>query len=231
MAGSIFIIILLLSIAVARFASQRYQASVQAGKRIAMPGAQTAAEVAREFLDANDTHDVQIVEHNALISDYYDPKRRTLFLTRATMEGTDAASWAVVLHETAHALQTGEGLKALHWRMGNIRLTRYAPAVIGLVFLVMMVINRPLFRGLLMVCAFLVAMIMLLNVMSLPIEFNASQRARTWLEGKLRKHRNALDRIAPILHGVAFRDTGVFLKSPMYLFFGLLPLGGKPRPQ
>jgi len=230
MAGSIFIILFLITLAVARFASQRYQAAVGAGRRIPMPSAQTAGEAAREFLDANDGQAVQIMEHNALISDYYDPKRRTLFFTKATMLGTDAASWAIALHETAHALQTGEGLKALQWRIGSIQLTRYAPAVIGVVFLLLVFLNRPLFRVLPMVFAFIMAAIMAMNVMSLPIEFNASVRARAWLEGRLRKNRQILEMMGPILQGVAFRDTAVFLKSPKYLFFTLLPLGGRKRP-
>src|SRR4051812_34878952 len=126
------IILLLLSIGIARYAKQRYEEGIKVGARHSMPGGQTAGEVAREFLDASGVEGVQIVEHTALISDYYDAKRRTLFLTRATMNGTSAAAWAIALHEAAHATQEGETLKAFEWRVGNVRLARYAPALIGL---------------------------------------------------------------------------------------------------
>lgn len=223
------VILLLLSIGIARYAMQRYEEAMKAGRRHVMPGGQTAGEVAREFLEANEAQDVQIVEHTAMVSDYYDPKRRTLFLTRATMQGTDAGSWAVALHEAAHALQEGDARKALDWRLGNIRLTRYAPTVVGLSCMVLTFLKRLPFRSTLIICGILFALIMLVNVLSMPIEANASQRAQAWIEDKLRKHPALLEVFTTVLARVAWRDTGVFVKSPMYFLYGLLPMGGKLR--
>jgi Zn-dependent membrane protease YugP len=223
------VILLLLSIGIARFAMQRHEEAVKLGRRHTMPGGQTAGEAAREFLDANEATDVQIVEHTAMVSDYFDPKRRTLFLTRATMDGTDAGSWAVALHEAAHALQEGEARKALDWRLGNVRLARYAPTVVGLTCLVLTFLKRLPFRSTLLVCGILFALIMVVNLMSMPIEVNASQRAQAWIEDKLRKHPALLEMFTGLLARVAWRDTGVFVKSPVYFFFGLLPVGGKLR--
>jgi uncharacterized protein len=223
------IILLLLSIGIARYAMQRYEEGIKAGARHTMPGGQTAGEVAREFLDANDATDVQILEHTALVSDYFDPKRRTLFLNRATMGGTSAASWAIALHEAAHATQEGEGLKAFEWRLGNIKLARYAPTVIGIACIVLTFLKRLPFQRTLLICGVLFALIMALNVMSMPIEVNASQRAQAWIEDKLRKHPALIEVFTALLGRVAWRDTGVFVRSPTYLLFGMLPVGGKMR--
>jgi Zn-dependent membrane protease YugP len=223
------IILLLLSIGIARYAMQRYEEAVKAGARHSMPGGQTAEEVVREFLDANDVKGVQVVEHSALVSDYYDPKRRTLFLSRATMHGTSAAAWAIALHEAAHATQEGESLKAFEWRLGNIKLSRYAPTVIGLACAVLMVMKRlPPSRALL-ICGAFFAVIMGLSVMSMPIEVNASQRAQAWIENKLRKHPALIELFTTLLGRVAWRDTGALMKSPSYFLFGLMPVGGKLR--
>ena len=185
----------------------------------------------REFLDANEAQDVQIVEHTALVSDYFDPKRRTLFLNRSTMHGTDAGSWAVALHEAAHALQGGDARKALDWRLGNIRLARYAPTVVVATCFLLTFLKRLPFRSTLFICGALIALIMLLNVMSMPVEMNASQRAQAWLEEKLRRHPALLEVFTALLSQVAWRDTGAFLRSPMYCLHGLLPVGGKLRPR
>jgi Zn-dependent membrane protease YugP len=223
------IILLLLSIGIARYAMQRYEEAVKTGARHSMPGGQTAGEVAREFLDANDVSGVQVVEHTALVSDYYDPKRRTLFLSRATMHGTSAAAWAIALHEAAHATQEGESLKAFEWRLGNIKLSRYAPTVVGLACAVLMVLKRlPPSRALL-VCGAFFALIMGLSVMSMPIEVNASQRAQAWIENKLRKHPALVELFTTLLGRVAWRDTGVLMKSPTYALSALMPVGGKLR--
>jgi Zn-dependent membrane protease YugP len=223
------IILLLLSIGIARYAMQRYEEAVRTGARHSMPGGETAAEVAREFLDANDMKGVQIVEHTALVSDYYDPKRRTLVLTRATMVGTSAAAWAIALHVAAHATLEGDALKAYEWRMGNIRLARYAPAVIGLVCLVLAFLKRLPPTRALMVCGVFFALIMGLIVMSMPIEVNASQRAQAWIETKLRRHPALTELFSTLLGRVAWRDTGVLARSPTYFLFGVLPVGGKLR--
>lgn len=223
------LILLFLSIGIARYAMLRFEDAVRTGARHSMPGGQTAAEVVREFLEANDVQGVQVVEHTALVSDYYDPKRRTLFLNRSTMEGTTAAAWAIALHEAAHATQEGDALKAYEWRLGNIRLARYAPMVVGLSCLVLAFLKRlPPTRALL-ICGIFFALIMGLVVMSMPIEVNASQRAQAWIEGKLRRHPALVDVFTTLLGRMAWRDTGTLMRSPTYFLSGLLPVGGKLR--
>lgn len=225
------ILLLLLAIGISRFALQRYEQGVTLGAKKTVPGAQTAAEVAREFLDANDASDVKIMEHNAMVSDYFDPTRRVLFLNKAVMQGTDVSSWAVALHEAAHATQKGEESKALQWRLGNIRLARYAPAIIGLVALMFVFLKRLQPRHAFFACGIAFFLIVMLNAMSMAVEYNASQRVMAWLERKLRSHSNAVELFRQIMPRVAWRDTGVLIRSPMYLLFGMLPVGGKLRPR
>jgi len=227
----IFIIILIITVVTAKLASGRHDTALKIGSRKLIPGAQTAAEAAREFLDENGAADVQIREHTGMVSDYYDPSRRTLFLNRSTLNGTDLGSWAATLHEAAHATQIGDGEKALKWRLSMIRMTRYIPTMVALLCLVMLVLKRLPAPMALRVCVIIWAVIMLMNVLSLPVEFNASNRAQEWLEKKLRRHPDTVDSITPLLRGVALRDTGAFIKSPLYCLFGLLPIGGRTRPK
>lgn len=227
----LFIILLVLTIGAAKLASDRHQNALKEGARLLVPGAQTAAEAAREFLDANGASDVKIREHSALVSDYFDPSRRTLFLNRSTLNGTDLASWVTTLHEAAHALQSGDSQRALTWRLSNIRITRYLPTLIAFLCLLFVFLKRLPANAALRICAALWALIMLFNILSLPVEFNASNRALAWIERKFPRHPDLINAITPLLRAVALRDTGVFLRSPLYCLFGLLPLGGKIRPR
>ena len=226
----IFAILLLITFGIARHAKQRFETAVKQGRRFSIPNGRTAGELVREFLDAEDAGDVQIMEHNAMVSDYFDPKRRCLFLNAAVMNGTDAGSLAIALHEAAHALQTGDAKSALDWRLNSIRITRYAPTVIGLTFLTLMVVKRMPFRSVLMIVSVMWFLIMIMNVMSMPIEVNASNRALAYLERKLAKHPSFVEIMTTLLRGVAFRVTAAFLRSPMYCLAGLMPVGGKLRP-
>ncbi|RBP35913.1 Zn-dependent membrane protease YugP [Roseimicrobium gellanilyticum] len=224
------IILLVIAIGISRFALQRYEQGVTLGARQTVPGALTAAEAARQFLDENEASDVKIVEHNAMVSDYFDPGRRVLFLNKAVMQGTDAASWSVALHEAAHATQQGEEKKALLWRLGNIRLARYAPTVIGIAAIILAFVKRAP-RPALFACGVAFFLIAMVNAMSMAVEYNASQRVTAWLERKLRRHSEMLDLFRQILPRVAWRDTGALIRSPMYLLFGVLPVGGRLRPK
>jgi len=225
-----FVIALVLAVGIANFARQRYETALQMGRR-ASPLPQTAGEVAREFLDSFEASDVKIVEHNGFITDYFDPKRRCLFLQRSVMNGKNEAAWGIALHEAAHGVQLRGMARALEMRAGNIRLTRYVPALAALFILVLGILKRPPLAFGWRILAVIWAIVMVLNAMSLPIEFHASKLAMAFLERKLRSDSEALERLDAVLKGIAWRDTAAFLRSPMYCFSALLPVGGRMRPK
>ncbi len=228
---AIFIIALILTLGIANFGRGRFNNAMTTGARLKSPGGQTAAEITREFLDENEATDIDIVEHNALVTDYYDPKRRTLFLHPDVMNSPSAAAWAIALHEAAHAMQSKTMRAALDLRRSNIRLTRYMPAFSAAMFAVLGFLKRPPFTIGWRIVAAIWFIVMLLNVLSLPIEFNASHRALAFLERKLQKNPEMLDHFKKLLCGVAWRDTAAFLRSPLYCLFGALPVGGALRPR
>jgi Zn-dependent membrane protease YugP len=225
-----FVIALVLAVGIANFARQRYDTALQIGRRAA-PLPQTAGEVAREFLDSFEASDVKIVEHNGFITDYFDPQRRCLFLQRAVMNGKNEAAWGVALHEAAHGVQLRGMAGALELRSSNIKLTRYVPMLATIFVVVLGILKRPPLTFGWRILAVIWAIVMILNAMSLPIEFHASNLAKAFLERKLRSNSEALERLSAVLSGVAWRDTAAFLRSPMYCFSALLPVGGRMRPK
>lgn len=228
---TIIVLGVILAIGIANFARERFDAASRVGASTAVPERQTAAEVAREFLDAAGAEDVRIVEHNALVTDYFDARRRTLFLHPDVMSGATITAWAIALHEAAHATQGGASRSALEWRMTCIRATRYLPTLIAVVCVILGFLKRLPWPMGLRITALSWFLIMLFNALSLPIEFNASQRALAFLERKLRKNPELLEKLEAVLKGVAWRDTAAFLRSPLYCLFGALPVGGTLRPR
>ena len=226
----LFILLLALSGIAAQMAWRRYEAALVRGRKLVIPGGLTAGEVAQLYLEANDLPNVRIMQHDAVISDYMDSERKCLFLNSSVMNGTDAASLAIALHEAAHAVQRETSAQALRWRESTIRLTRYVPTLVPLALLLFTILRRFPFRATLMATAFVWFLIMVTSAMSLPIEFNASQRALAFLENKLEKYPRFVEAMTTLLRDVAFRDTGAFVRSPVYCLYGLLPMGGKLRP-
>jgi Zn-dependent membrane protease YugP len=227
----ISILLLVITLGLANFARQRADGVILQGKRIPIPNGGTVLQLTRQFLDENEAEDVRIIGHNALVSDYFDPRRRCLYLNEDVMKGTDAGSLAVAMHEAAHALQLDEARTALDWRLSTIKVTRYVPTLVGIGALALMVLKRLPFPRVFMAVSLIWFLIMLANVTSMPIETNASQRALAWLERRMSKYSNFVESMTKLLKEAAYRDTGAFTRSPLYMLFGALPVGGRLRPK
>lgn len=227
---AIGIVTLLLAIAAARIASQRFHSSKKYCSRVTVPGARTARDAMSKFLRDSGVSDVKIVEHTSYITNYFDTKRRTLYFSPEVLNSDSVYAWSIGLHEAAHALQTGESLKPLIWRQSNIQLSRYLPTALGIVCLLLTLLKRMPSRTGLMIFGIILALLMLANLMSSPIENNASKRAFNWLEKQFSSSDKLLDTFRIALMGAAWRDTATILKSPTYTLMGFLPLAAKPRP-
>jgi Zn-dependent membrane protease YugP len=201
----------------------------QAGRETA-PTAHNGAEIARLFLAHEDIVDVEVVENGGTVTNYFDPKRRRLFLHRDVATGTTMAAWVVALHEAAHATQTGDALGDLKWRQTVIKLCRYGPvfAAVGaaMVTFFMKIPARFTLTGLLAVCV----IFLLLNLGTLAVEFNANARLRRFLEKHLAKRPSSLERLQGYLNRMATRELGDLISSPRFFFFSALPGTGTTKP-
>lgn len=224
------ILLITLCVGLCRWAAGRYEAMMQQGAREAAPTAHTGAEIAQLFLEHEEIADVEIVPHSGTVTNYFDPRRRRLFLHKEIATGTTMAAWTVALHEAAHATQTGDALGDLKWRQTVIKLSRYGPvfAALGaaMVTLFMKIPARFSLMGLLAVCV----LFLLLNLGTLAVEFNANARLRRFLEKHLSSRPSALERLTAYLHRMATREVGDMISSPRYFFFSALPGSGTARP-
>ncbi len=225
------IVVLCLSLAVARWAQGRHESMMLKGSRASAPTAHTGSEIALMFLKFEGADDVQVVEHNAVVTDYFDPTRRRLFLRRDVAQGTTLAAWAIALHEAAHALQTGDSLGELKWRQSCIRMSRYIPMAAVFVIVGLMIARILVPRIAILVVASVFTLLLLLNLGSVPLELNANKRLRRFLDEHLKNHPQASGRLDELLFCMAIREVGDLLRSPRYFFLSALPGTGKMRPR
>ncbi len=215
---------------VSKWALGRYEGKMALGRRAHAPEDVTGGQIAEEFLRANGVEDVQIVTHNGVITDYFDPSRRRLFLSSDTRDGKTLAAWSLALHEAAHALQSGEQKDALIWRRSCIRLTRYIPVFAGIGAVALTLFLKMPFRTTLMIFAGACVLVMLMNLGSIAVEMNANARLRRWLEERLASSPVALERLEILLSAIATRELGDLVQSPRFFFFTALPGTSKTRP-
>ena len=134
----------------------------------------TGFDAARKILDKNDLKDVMILETKGNLTDHYDPTRKVIRLSTDIYHGSSIASVAVAAHECGHAIQDKEDYTFLRIRHALIPLVSfssyagYIAIVIGCIFSSMNLI----WLGILMEIV-----ILLFQLITLPVEFNASSRA------------------------------------------------------
>ncbi|MFJ7933463.1 zinc metallopeptidase [Sporosarcina sp. NPDC096371] len=135
----------------------------------------TGAEVARRILDHNGLHDVQVVESQGFLSDHYNPVTKIVALSPQNYHEASVAGTAVAAHEVGHAIQDKEAYSFLRFRH------RLAPVAsitsnASWVFIMIGIIFSSM-NALLGVGIALLAVGVVFQLVTLPVEFNASTRA------------------------------------------------------
>jgi Zn-dependent membrane protease YugP len=131
-------------------------------------------EVARKILDANGLYDVEIEETRGELSDHYDPRKKVVRLSSNNFHGQSMASSAIAAHEVGHAIQDAESYAFLRFRSALVpvaSLGSNASYFLIIAGILMQSMNLLLFGIIFMSAA------VLFQVVTLPVEFNASNRA------------------------------------------------------
>lgn len=142
----------------------------------------TGAEVAREILEKNGLNDIYVTATNGNLSDHYDPKRKVVKLSKDIYEGTTIASLSVAAHEVGHALQDKDGYLFMRVRSALVPVVNFSSTAGYFAILIGFLFNA---MNLVWVGIVLEMVILLFQLITLPVEFNASRRAKKQLaEGR-----------------------------------------------
>jgi Zn-dependent membrane protease YugP len=168
---------------------------------------------------------VEIVEHDEMLGDHYDPIQKRLVLSRDNFHGTSTATLGVAAHECGHAIQHKQAYAPLQWRMASVGLTTFASQIVLWLPLLGM------FTGFLNTGVALIfvagawGILMLFNLITLPVEFDASARARLVLRhtGLIRTVEEETA-VAKVLRAAAWTYVAAFITSLVYFLLHVLPL-------
>ncbi|MFH1067908.1 MAG: zinc metallopeptidase [bacterium] len=185
----------------------------------------TGAQAAGQILNAAGIHDVNIVAADGLLGDHYDPIHKKLVLSEEIFNGRSVAALGISAHECGHAIQQKIAYAPLQWRMASVGATNFASQIVTWLPIL------GLFTGLLsqytglLIMAIGWGVIMLFNLITLPVEFDASRRAKLILskmgmiaEGEETRAVNKM------LNAAAWTYVAAFITSLIYVLWFLLPL-------
>lgn len=165
-----FIIITLIPL----FIHMRLKQTYSKHSKIGTSSNLTGAEVARKILDANGLHHVQIEATEGILSDHYDPRTKTVRLSSDNYWGNSIAGASVAAHEVGHAIQDAKNYSFLRFRHSLVPVANIGS---GLSFPLILIGSLLSSANLLLLGIVAMGLAVLFQVITLPVEFDASKRA------------------------------------------------------
>ena len=139
----------------------------------------TGAEAAREILDNAGLVNMPVNEVGGHLTDHYDPRKKALFLSSENYRSRSLAAVGVAAHEAGHALQHKDAYAPLQLRMAVVPVTQIASYAWAGIFMLGFFLHMT---GLMIAAVVLLGLVTAFQIITLPVEFNASSRAKVqWL--------------------------------------------------
>jgi Zn-dependent membrane protease YugP len=168
------IIIIIPAIILALWANSLVKSNYSKYKKIPNNIGMTGAEVAQHILQKNGIYDVQVLALEGELTDHYDPRKKEVKLSSDIYYGQTISALAIAAHEVGHAIQHAHGYLPLKIRHSIFPMARFGSSAALPLFFIGFLFNTPMLMNL-GIIFFLAAF--LFQLATLPVEFNASQRA------------------------------------------------------
>ncbi|MCQ2955913.1 MAG: zinc metallopeptidase [Opitutales bacterium] len=176
-------------------------------------------DAAAAVMEQAGIHDVEIVCIEGKLTDHYDPVHRRLALSRDNYNGTSLAALGVAAHEAGHAIQHKEAYKPLKLRSALIPITNFSCQILPFVLMGGFLMN--LF-GLIKLAVFIYLILTVFQLITLPVEFDASARAKKLLLNLSIIDSNESVGVCETLNAAAFTYVAAFIASLGQLMYYLM---------
>lgn len=183
----------------------------------------TGAQAARRLLDANGLRNVKIEETNGFLSDHYDPVSRTLRLSPSVFRSPSLASVGVACHEAGHAMQHAKHYAPLALRTALVPITQFGSGAAYIFFLIGLMIPGLYFMA--KIGALLFGTAVLFSIVTLPVEWDASARAKLLMTSSGIVTRDELPHAAKTLNAAFLTYVAAAFTALLTLLYYLVRLG------
>ena len=173
-----FLLAFIVPMVIGFWAQHRVKSTFSHNLQVPVSHGMTGAQVARRVLDANGLNDVPIEETPGTLSDHYDPRSRSVHLSPEVFNGTSVSSTAVGAHEVGHAIQHAQAYAFFRFRSAMFPAVQFASNIWFLFLIGGLFLN---ILGFVYVAIALYSIAVLFQIVTLPVEFDASRRANRQL--------------------------------------------------
>ncbi len=212
------------------YAQMRVSRVYSKNLKIASRGNITGREAAAAVMESAGIHDIEIVEIEGHLSDHFDPINKRLALSSANYRGSSLAALGVSAHEAGHAIQQTVGYSMMKIRQTLVPATQIAAGASNFLILAgVLLISTAIGEKMLMIGAVALAVICLFQLVTLPVEFDASRRAKLQLVNLGILSRDEMEGVNDTLDAAALTYVAAFVASLGSLLHILLMLSGNRR--
>lgn len=174
----LYLIISLPALLLGLWAQFKVQSSFRKYSQMRTWSGMTGAQVARRVLDFNGLHNVQVEPVQGFLSDHYDPRTKVLRLSPGVYQSNSVAAAGVAAHEAGHAIQDREGYFALQVRSAMVPSVQIGSWLGPIIFIIGILMAPAMGTSLAWVGVLLFAATAVFAIVTLPVEFDASKRAK-----------------------------------------------------
>lgn len=220
------IILVLIGAALSMWASARVQGTFQKYSRVRSMTGMTGAEAAKRLLHSQGIYDVTVQPVKGQLTDHYDPRTKTVKLSEAVYHQTSVSAIGVAAHECGHAIQDNVGYVPLKLRGAFVPAANFGSKLSWPLILIGLVLGATPF---IQIGIWMFVLAVLFQIITLPVEFNASGRAVHLLGEAGILQGQEIDQTKKVLSAAALTYVAAAAASILQLLRLVLLFGGRRR--
>ena len=180
------LIIIIFFFAISWGVQQKLKSKFKKYSKMQLWGNMSGAEIAQKMLHDHGIHDVQIISVAGQLTDHYNPAKKTVNLSKDVYHGRHAAAAAVASHEVGHAVQHAKAYSWLGFRSAMVPIVNFSNQFINIIFMISLFGAFAMqwfpYEYLLLGMIAAQGTITLFSLVTLPVEYDASNRALAWIK-------------------------------------------------
>lgn len=209
-----YLVLVVPTLLLALFAQGKIKSAYNRYSHVPTARRMTGAQVARQMLDAHGLSDIQVAVTRGQLTDHYDPTGRVVMLSEGVFNGQSIAAAGIAAHECGHALQHAEEYTPLVVRNGMVKITNIGSRLSVPLILLGLLFSVPFLAELGVI---LFSLMTIFQLVTLPVEFNASSRALQVLDQGGYLDAQELPGAKKVLRAAALTYLAALLTSVMQL--------------
>ncbi len=225
----IFLIVSLPALLLGLWAQMKVKSAFNKYSKVPAGRGTAGAQVARRILDANGLGNVNVEETRGFLSDHYDPRSRTLRLSPRVYQSNSLAAVGVAAHEAGHALQHSANYAPLALRSAIVPSVQIGSWLGPIIFIIGIFMGSGLGFTISLVGLILFAAVAVFTLVTLPVEFNASKRAKEILVAQGFVGQHEMKGVNAVLDAAALTYVAAAIQAITTLLYYAFILFGRSR--